>query len=375
MSYSRRNPLWAEVTINRSLSGESAPKDIRHLEIALNGVDMPYKPGDSLGIVPENCASRVHEIISFKGWDPETEIQLNSNDSVSLREAMIHYYDVCRVEKKFLKWIFNLAGDVEKLHLLEPENKDKLEKFTWCRQIIDFLHDYPDLRFPPEDFLRQVKILQPRLYSISSSLLAHPREAHVTVAVVRYAYCDREHSGVCSGFLADRVPVGAKIPVYVHANKSFGLPEDGDTPIIMVGPGTGIAPFRAFLEERRAKGEMGKNWLFFGNPYRKTDYLYEEEFEQMLKEGTLARLATAFSRDQGQKVYVQHRMLENAKEIYDWLEQGAFFYVCGDANRMAKDVHNALLTIIQQVGGHTPEAAEEYVAKMQKEKRYQRDVY
>jgi sulfite reductase (NADPH) flavoprotein alpha-component len=235
--------------------------------------------------------------------------------------------------------------------------------------------DFPAKDMSVDQFFGLLRKIPPRLYSIASSLLAHPEEVHLTVAVVRYNAHGRDRGGVCSTHFADRVAVGETMPVYVHANKSFFLPEDGDTPIIMVGPGTGIAPFRAFIEERDALGSKGKNWLFFGDQHFQTDFLYQTEWQDYLKSGILGRMDVAFSRDQEHKVYVQDRMREQGKDIYAWLEEGAYFYVCGDASRMAKDVHEALINVAEEHGGKSREDAEAYVKALQKERRYQRDVY
>jgi sulfite reductase (NADPH) flavoprotein alpha-component len=250
-----------------------------------------------------------------------------------------------------------------------------LDKYLYGREVIDLLLAHPGVKFRPVEFVGYLRKLQPRLYSISSSPKAHPDEVHLTVAVVRYQSHGRERKGVCSTFFAERVTRNASVPVFVQTSHGFRLPRDGHTPIIMIGPGTGIAPFRAFLEERREVGAKGRNWLFFGDRHAATDFLYREELEPMRASGHLARLDTAFSRDQSDKIYVQDRMLENASEVWAWLEEGAHVYVCGDAKRMAKDVDAALHRVIQTAGDRTVEQAAEYVTKLKEERRYQRDVY
>jgi len=250
-----------------------------------------------------------------------------------------------------------------------------LEKFLYGREIIHLLQAHPDVRFSPTEFVGFLSKLQPRLYSISSSPKAHPNEVHLTVAVVRYESLGRRCQGVCSTFLADRVHESTPVPVFVQTSTNFRLPQNTDAPVIMIGPGTGIAPFRAFLEERRAVGARGKNWLYFGDQCQATDFLYREELENFLRDGHLVRLDTAFSRDQAEKIYVQQRMLENARELWSWLEAGAHLYVCGDAKRMAKDVDAALHQIISTAGGKTADQAAEYVRQLKQAKRYQRDVY
>ncbi|HEY5792182.1 MAG TPA: sulfite reductase subunit alpha, partial [Chthoniobacterales bacterium] len=249
----------------------------------------------------------------------------------------------------------------------------ELDKYIWGRGVIDILTEF-DAVFTPEEFVKALRKLQPRLYSIASSPRAVGEEVHLTVAIVRYESHGRRREGVCSSFLADRAG-GGKVPVFVHSAKHFRVPENPETDVIMVGPGTGIAPFRAFLQERKAAGAKGRNWLFFGDQRSSTDFLYEDEFKAYQAEGILTKFDTAFSRDQEYKIYVQHRMAEHAAELYAWLEGGAYFYVCGDANRMAKDVDVALHQAVQTAGGKTEEGAKEYVAKLKTEKRYRRDVY
>ena len=267
------------------------------------------------------------------------------------------------------------TGDSLLQQLTAPGVNGELTKFLRGREIIDLLLAYPSVHFAPAEFVALLKKLQPRLYSISSSPKLHQGQVHLTVAVVRYESLARQRKGVCSTFLADRAGAEQPVPVFVHPNKNFRPPSGPDTPIIMVGPGTGIAPFRAFLEERAAIGAKGRNWLFFGDRCAATDFLYREELEAMQRQGTLTRLDTAFSRDQAEKLYVQQRMREHAKELYAWLEEGAHFYVCGDASKMAKDVDAALQQVVQVAGSRTPDQASEYIARLKSETRYQRDVY
>ncbi|MEY2905704.1 MAG: hypothetical protein RLZZ408_175, partial [Verrucomicrobiota bacterium] len=258
--------------------------------------------------------------------------------------------------------------------MVTPEGKADLDAYLWGREVIDPLLEYPAAKFTAEEFVKCLRKLQPRLYSIASSQKAHATEVHLTVAAVRYESNGRKREGVCSTFLSDRAD-NAPVPVFVHTAKHFRVPEDPATPVIMVGPGTGIAPFMAFLQERKATGAAGKNWLFFGDQKAATDFLYREELEAWQKEGLLNKLSTAFSRDQAEKVYVQHRMLEAAGELYAWLEQGGYFYICGDASRMAKDVDTALHQVVEKAGGKSPEEAAAYVAELKTSKRYRKDVY
>jgi sulfite reductase (NADPH) flavoprotein alpha-component len=266
-------------------------------------------------------------------------------------------------------------GLAELKALVGPENKSKAEEYCWGREFIDLLTDFPGAVAKPQELFNVLQRLVPRLYSIASSRLAHPHVAETSVRVVLYDAHGRERQGVCSGELGERAPVGTTLPVFLHANQNFRLPEDSSTPVIMVGPGTGVAPFRAFLEERQATGASGDNWLFFGDQHEASDFLYREQFEAMERDGTLTRLDTAFSRDQPQKIYVQDRMGEHAAELYAWIERGAHFYVCGDASRMAKSVELALVDAIANGAGITPEAAAESIKTMKKQRRYQQDVY
>lgn len=372
--YSRKKPFVSALVDIRRLTAEVSEKDIRHLAFSLEGSGLFYKVGDSLGIVPQNCGDLADEILSLKGLNPNQEVTVGE-ESLSLRNALVYKFDICKLTPPFLKWISTLTHRDSLSYLLHPENKNELENYLWGRRIVDALYEYSDARFSADELLANLKPLQPRLYSISSSPLAHPGEVHITVAVVRYTFCERRHNGVCSGFLADRIELGDQAPLYINHTKNFFLPDDPSVPIIMVGPGTGIAPFRAFLEERQAMGAPGKNWLIFGNPHRETDFLYRDELENMMNNGVLTRLDTAFSRDQAEKIYVQHRLLEQANEVYGWLQEGAYFYVCGDAKYMAKDVHNTLQAVIEKASGCSPEKAKNYVEELMKSKRYQRDVY
>jgi sulfite reductase (NADPH) flavoprotein alpha-component len=293
---------------------------------------------------------------------------------MSLREALTHHFDVTKPSQEMIAAVAKAAPQSELAPLLAPEKRDDLKKWLWGRHVIDLLHLLP-APMSVTEFVPLLKRLAPRLYSISSSPKAHPGEVHLTVGAVRYESHGRVRKGVASTFLADRVGDAEFVKVFVQPSHGFKPPTNGDTPMIMVGPGTGIAPFRAFLEERQATGAKGKNWLFFGDQKRDTDFLYDELLTGWQKSGFLTRLELAFSRDQERKVYVQDHMMENAAELWVWLEAGAHFYVCGDASRMAKDVDAALHKIIETVGGKSADEAKVYVAKLKSDKRYQRDVY
>ena len=315
------------------------------------------------------------EVLRALGRSGEEPVPDRDGRETPLREALIHHYEITRIPQPLLKAAAEKSGDAGLQKLFSPDANGDLAKFLWGREIIDLLHGHPAAKFAPTEFVALLKKLQPRLYSISSSPKAHAGEVHLCVGVVRYDSLGRPRKGVCSTYLAERVPAGGAVPVFMHHNKNFRPPANPDAPMIMVGPGTGIAPFRAFLEERRASGAKGKNWLFFGDQRASTDYLFRDELDAMQRDGSLTRLDLAFSRDQAEKIYVQNRMLEHAKEVYAWLQEGGGFYVCGDASRMAKDVDAALHQVIQIAGGKSAEEAAAYVVALKKDKRYQRDVY
>ena len=374
-TYSKSHPFPAPLLANVRLNGTGSAKDTRHFVFSLEGSGLSYEAGDALGVRATNCAELAEELIRALGRSGEEPVPDRDGKETPLREALIHHYEITRIPSPLLKAVAERSGDAELQKLTAPGANGELTKFLWGREIIDLLHGHPAAKFSPTEFVALLKKLQPRLYSISSSPKAHPGEVHLCVGVVRYDSLGRSRKGVCSTFLAERVPTGGAVPVFVHHNKNFRPPANPDAPMIMVGPGTGIAPFRAFLEERRASGAKGKNWLFFGDQRAATDFLFREEIESMQREGTLHRLDLAFSRDQAEKVYVQNRMTEHAKELYAWLEEGGGFYVCGDASRMAKDVDAALHQVIQTAGSKSAEEATAYVAALKKNKRYQRDVY
>jgi len=375
-SHNRANPFPARVITNRKLNAAASAKDTRHIEISLEGSGLTYQAGDALGVMPTNCPALVNDILQALGCDGEEAVPDAPECETSLRQALLTRCLITQPSSDFLNAVAARSGDVELKSLLDPARKADLDKFLTGREVVDFLSSFPTARFEPAEFVALLLKLQPRLYSIASSPKAHPGEVHLTVGVVRYESHGRQRKGVCSTFLADRVEINVTpLPVFVQPSRGFRLPADGDRPIIMIGPGTGIAPFRAFLEERRARRAKGKSWLFFGDQCQACDFLYREELEGMLADGALTRLDTAFSRDQPEKIYAQHRMLENAREVWEWLEAGAHVYVCGDARRMAKDVDAALQLVIQQAGGKDVAEAAEYVGGLKTEGRYQRDVY
>ncbi|MDP0494597.1 MAG: assimilatory sulfite reductase (NADPH) flavoprotein subunit [Verrucomicrobiota bacterium JB024] len=373
--YGKKNPFPALLKERILLNGTGSIKETWHLELSLEGSGMSYEPGDALALIPANSQDVVDTIMDTCCFDPRERVSGNAGSEVTLREALTRHYDVTGLSKNILKKYNEKAGSDKIAQLLDPDNGEELHKYLWGRQIIDMLEDFPIKGLSGAEFVSILRKMPPRLYSIASSFRAHPDEVHLTIAAVRYEAYGRQRKGVASTFIADDLSAGGTVPVYTHTNKNFRLPADADTPIIMVGPGTGIAPFRAFIEERAVNGTKGANWLFFGDQRYNYDFLYQLEWQDYLKKGVLNRLDVAFSRDQPEKIYVQDRLLENGKEIYRWLEEGAHFYVCGDASRMANDVHNALIKIAQTAGGKSEDAANAWFEDLRKQKRYQRDVY
>jgi len=369
--YSKSNPYSSGLLVNRVMT-EGSDKETRHFEFSLQDSGLSYEPGDSLGVLPVNCSEVVDDLLAVLGFSGTEPVQIGE-ESFSLKDTLLHKF-ACTVLSKIQIKKFNDIARVPALEeLLKIENKNDLVDYMWGRELIDLFKEYPQQGLAVEDFVSLLRPMPPRLYSIASSLKAHSEEVHLTVAVVRYDSHGRKRKGVCSSYLAERV--GETIPCYFHPNKNFKLPVVQNAPIIMVGPGTGIAPFRAFIEERMATGATGKNWLFFGDRSQKTDYLYGEEWIRYQKEGILNELDLAWSRDQEEKVYVQHKMLERGAELWNWIQEGALFYVCGDASRMAKDVDQALRTIAQEHGSMSEEDSAVWIKSLQKEKRYLKDVY
>ena len=375
-SYTKANPFPARLLVNRRLTADTSDKETRHYEIDLGGSGLAYEVGDALGIVPTNDPELISEILRALEFDGEEEVTVADGTAKPIRLALERDYAIRAPHKEFLAALAARDNaDAYLKDLLNPEVRTELDLYLVGREIIDFLLDSPKLGFKPQEFVDLLRKMQPRLYSIASSLKAHPEQVHLTVDTLRYETHGRGRRGVSSTFLADRVGEATTIPVFIQQAKHFRPPEDRSRPMVMVGPGTGIAPFRAFLQERQATAAPGKNWLFFGAQKSATDFFYQEELEALQSAGYLHKLSTAFSRDQAEKVYVQTRMLENAAELWQYLEEGAHFYVCGDAKRMAKDVDNALHQVIQTSGGLSEDGAKECVAKLKKDKRYQRDVY
>ena len=375
-TYSRNNPFKAEVLENINLNGRGSNKETRHLELSLEGSGITYEPGDALGIYPENDSELVESLIQKMGWDSEELVTINKQGEVlPLKEALISHFEISTLTKPLIEKAAQLSSSEELNELLSSENKDQLKSYLHGRDLLDLISDFGPWNASVQEFVSILRKMPARLYSIASSISANPDEVHLTIGALRYDAHGRERKGVCSSFLADRIEPGDTLPVYIQHNQNFKLPNNPDTPIIMVGPGTGIAPFRSFIQEREELGAEGKSWLFFGDQHFVTDFLYQTEWQKYLKDGVLTKLDVAFSRDTEEKVYVQHRLLEHSQELFEWLQEGAVVYVCGDEKNMAKDVHNTLIEIIEKEGKMSREKAEEYLANMKQQKRYQRDVY
>jgi sulfite reductase (NADPH) flavoprotein alpha-component len=374
--YSRTNPFKAEVLENINLNGRGSNKETRHLEISLEGSGLTFEPGDSLGIYPENDPALVDQLLGELKWSPEETVKVNKQGDVrSLRDALISYFEITVLSKPLLEKVGQLSANEDLRELLAPGNEEILKAYLEGRDLVDLVRDFGPWGESAQEFVSILRKIPHRLYSIASSLAAYPDEVHLTIGAVRYEAHGRERKGVCSIFAAERLEPGDTLQVFVQQNENFKLPADPNAPIIMVGPGTGVAPFRSFMQEREETGAEGKSWMFFGDQHFRSDFLYQTEWLKWLKSGVLTKMDVAFSRDQAEKVYVQHRMLEHSKELFAWLEQGAYLYICGDEKHMAHDVHNTLLEIIEKEGGMSREKAAEYLAEMQQQKRYQRDVY
>ncbi|MBO0143062.1 sulfite reductase subunit alpha [Agrobacterium sp. Ap1] len=368
--WSRKNPYVSTMAVNRRLSGAASTKEIRHFEFDLADSGLVYEAGDALGVMPVNDPALVDLLIARLGAAAETEIS-----GASLGARLSTQYEISTPSRDLIAEVERRAGHEELTHVVRNGDKEALDAFLWSKDTLDLISLIPQGSLNALEFAALLKPLQHRAYSISSSPKEAEGSVHLTVASVRYHAANRDRGGVCSTYMADRVTEGASAGIFVSPNKAFRVPGNDDAPMIMVGPGTGIAPFRAFLQERRARGAKGRNWLFFGDQRRESDFIYEDELSTMSRDGLLTRLDLAFSRDQDAKIYVQTRMKENGKALFSWLEDGASFYVCGDASRMARDVDTALGEIIAEHGGMTAEKAADYLAGLKKDKRYLRDVY
>ncbi|GHI00771.1 sulfite reductase subunit alpha [Neobacillus kokaensis] len=376
LAFSRTNPFPAKVLKNINLNGTGSSKETRHIELSLKGSGLSYNPGDALGIVPSNDPELVAALISEMGWDEEAAVTVGKQgETLPLKEALTNYFEITLLTKKILQQAAAFTDNEELQKLIQVENAAQLKEYCYGRDLLDMLREFGPWKASAQDIVSLLRKMTARLYSIASSIAANPDEVHLTIGAVRYTAHGRDRKGVCSVLCAERVQEGDTLPVFVQVNKHFYLTESADQDIIMVGPGTGIAPFRSFIQERAVNKGAGRSWLFFGDQHAASDFLYQSELEQYQKDGVLTKLDTAFSRDSAQKVYVQHKMLEHSKELFEWIEKGAYFYVCGDKEHMAKDVNEALITVIEKEGAMDRDAAEAYLKDMQKQGRYQRDVY
>ncbi|RKP56201.1 assimilatory sulfite reductase (NADPH) flavoprotein subunit [Cohnella endophytica] len=374
--YSRSNPFQADVLDNLNLNGRGSDRETRHLEISLENSNLQYEPGDSLGVYPRNHPRLVDELIEALGWNEDELVPLpKSAEERSLKEALTGYYEITVLSKPLIEHMAELVPTSGLNHLLAPGQEQALREYVKGRDLLDLVQDYDLNGVTAKSFVSLLRKIPARLYSISSSPKAYPDEVHLTIRKVHYESHGRVRYGVCSSYVSERLEPGQTLPVFVQENPNFKLPANPDTPIIMIGPGTGVAPFRAFLGEREELGAEGKSWLFYGDQHFSSDFLYQIEWQRWLKDGVLTRMDVAFSRDTDRKVYVQHRMLERSKELYQWLQDGAVVYVCGDEKKMAHDVQAALIAILKQEGGLGDEEATAYLTQMQQDKRYQRDVY
>ncbi|ENH98173.1 sulfite reductase (NADPH2) flavoprotein [Gracilibacillus halophilus YIM-C55.5] len=372
--YTRSNPFAAEVLDNILLSGQGSEKETRHIELSLEGSNLSYEPGDCLAIYPKNDPKLVQQIIDKLDWDAEQSIPINKQGEIrSVQEALTSIFEITRLTKSSIEKAQSYFANDELDALIS--DAEKVKDYIDGRDLLDLITDYPPNHLKADNIMDFLRKIPARQYSIASSYQANPDEVHLTIATVRYHSYGRDRDGVCSGEIADRIEPGDQVNVYVHKNPNFKFPLDEETPVIMVGPGTGVAPFRGYLEEREELELEGKTWLFFGDQHFRTDFLYQVDWQNWLNSGVLSKMDVAFSRDNKEKVYVQNRMQERSKEIYDWLKQGAHFYVCGDEKRMAKDVHQTLLDIIEEEGNLSASEAEAYLNQLKQEKRYQRDVY
>lgn len=369
--YTKKNPFTATLSESQKITGRDSIKDIRHIEISLEDSGIEYQPGDALGIWFTNDQALVDELLTLTSINADDEVTVG-DESLTITQALLEKFELTLSYPTFVKSYLEISENPALQTLFD--DKAALREYLSQRQITDIVREFP-AKLSAEQLARSLRPITPRLYSIASSQADVEDEVHLTVALVEYDVDGNARTGGASGFLSNRLDDGQEVRVFIEHNNNFRLPENPDTPVIMVGPGTGVAPFRAFMQQRAEDDAQGKNWLFFGNPTFTQDFLYQTEWQRFVKEGVVDKVSLAFSRDQEQKIYVQHRLLENAQEVYQWLEDGAHFYVCGDATHMAKDVHDALFTIIKEQGNKSDEEAQSYLNDLRRAKRYQKDVY
>jgi len=369
--YTRRNPFQATVLDKVKITGRDSDKEVYHVELSLEGSGITYEPGDSVGILASNPPALVDGILKFKGFDGSETVTIKEGE-FSIQEALLNYLEITILTRDVIQLYFEKTADPKLQEVIESEEKS--DQYLYGHDVLDLLEEFPaDLT--EQELVQVLRSFPARLYSISSSQSAVGEEVHITVSRVRYSHNGRERSGACSSYLADQIDVDSLVSVFIEKNPSFKLPENEETPVILVGAGTGVAPYRAFLQQREANNQKGKTWLFFGERRFSSDFLYQLEWQKLIKDGYLEKIDVAFSRDQEQKIYVQHRLIEKQKEIYEWLKKGASIYLCGDMKQMARDVQKALLQIFETQGGMSEEKALEFLKKLKKEKRFQTDVY
>jgi sulfite reductase (NADPH) flavoprotein alpha-component len=373
--YTRNHPYIATVLVNRLLTGPSSEKETRHIELSLGVGGIQYLPGDSAGVVPENRSEATEELLRLLGFEGDEPVTDFYGGALDLRKALTSWLMIGKLSSSTVRGWAKLTGNEELAALVLPENKRNFENYLWGREFLDLVEQYPVKLEEAQQMFKLLPRLSPRLYSISSSQALYPDKVHLSVRVVLYESYSRERRGVCSGQIGERTPAGGVLPIFIHSNQFFRLPADLDAPVVMVGPGTGVAPFRAYLEHKQAGGGRWPMWLIFGEQRASQDFLYQDEMLAWQQNGVLQRLDTAFSRDQSEKIYVQQRIREQSAELWRWLEQGAYFYVCGDSKRMAPDVEEAVLEAVAAHSGKGAEYAKEYLAGIKTQKRYLKDVY
>ncbi|WFD53860.1 assimilatory sulfite reductase (NADPH) flavoprotein subunit [Staphylococcus saprophyticus] len=372
--YSKSNPYQAEVLENINLNGRGSNKEVRHVELLLDNYGESFEPGDCVVVLPQNEPEIVTLLIETLGWDKDIEIPINDDgDTLPLEKALTEHFEITKLTKPLLQKAAELFGNTELLSQID--NAEWIQQYVDGRDVIDLLTEFPTSELKPETFYKLLRKLPAREYSIASSYEATPDEVHITVGAVRYEAHERTRKGVCSVQLAERIQPGDTLPIYLKKNPNFKFPFDEETPVIMIESGTGVAPFRSYMQEREELGLSGNTWLFFGEQHFTTDFLYQTEWQAWLKDETLAKLDLAFSRDTEEKIYVQHRIAQQSELFYEWLQDGAAIYVCGDEKHMAKDVHDTIRSVIEQEGDMSEADAEAYLTQMKQEKRYQRDVY
>jgi sulfite reductase (NADPH) flavoprotein alpha-component len=377
-AFSRKNPFPSPLLKRQKLDGPGSEKETFHYEFSLEGSGLVFEPGDSLGVFPLNAPELVNEIVALLGFTGDEEVTGLAGQTISLREALLRERTITAPSRQFVQLVAERIPAARfLLEYCDPNQRAKLDAYLWGRHVVDFALEYPDLRtlLTPFEFVASLSKLQPRLYSIASSLNRYPHQAHLLVTNVGFVTYGRARKGVCTSFLSERLDEGTRVPAFIHSAKHFRLPTDPAAPIIMIGVGTGLAPYRGYLQERQALGATGRNWLFFGEQRRAANFYHKDEFESYLASGLLTRFETAFSRDQSSKIYVQHRIRELGRDVWSWLQDGAYLYLCGDAERMAPDVDAALQAVAEEHGAMSKEAAAEYLANLRTEKRYRRDVY